>query len=90
MKRFMIERDIPAIGAAEPEEMRAVARRSVELVEQFRPNIEWVESYIAENKMYCVYLAKDAAILREYVGVTGFPADTVNEIKSTLDPDAAD
>jgi hypothetical protein len=89
MKRFMIERDIPAIGAAEPEEMRAVARRSVELAEQFRPNIEWVESYIAENKMYCIYLAKDAAILREYVGATGFPADTVNEIMSTLDPDAA-
>ena len=90
MKRFMIERNIPAIGAAEPEEMRAVARRSVELVEQFRPNIEWVESYIAENKMYCIYLARDAAILQEYVGASGFPADTVNEIKSTLDPNAAD
>ena len=89
MKRFMIERDIPATGAAEPEEMRAVARRSIELAKHFRPNIEWVESYIAENKMYCVYLAKDAAILQEYVGVCGFPADTVNEIKSTLDPDAA-
>ena len=89
MKRFMIERDIPAIGAAEPEEMRAVARRSVELAKQFQPNIKWVESYIAENKMYCVYLAKDAAILQEYVGASGFPADTVNEIKLTLDPDAA-
>lgn len=89
MKRFMIERDIPAIGAAEPEEMRAVARRSIELAEQFRPNIEWVESYITENKMYCVYLAKDAAVLQDYVGASGFPADKVNEIKSTLDPDAA-
>ncbi len=86
----MIERNIPAIGAAEPEEMRAVARRSIKLAEQFRPNIEWVESYIAENKMYCIYLAKDAAILQEYVGASGFPADTVNEIKSTLDPNAAD
>ena len=89
MKRFMIERDIPAIGAAEPEEMRAVARRSVELAEQFRPNIEWVESYIADDKMYCVYLAKDLGVLQEYVGASGFPADSLNEIKSTLDPSAA-
>ncbi len=51
--------------------------------------IERVESDIAENKMYCVDLAKDAAIRRKYVGASGFPADRVNEIKSTLDPDAA-
>ena len=89
MKRFMIERDIPAIGAAEPEEMRAIARRSIELAENFQPNIEWVESYVADDKMYCIYLAKDAATLQKYVEVTGFPADTVNEIKSTLDPAAA-
>lgn len=89
MKRYMIERDIQAIGAAEPEEMRAIARRSIELIEQFRPNIEWVESYVADNKMYCVYLARDAAVLAEYVGASGFPADRVNEIKTTLDPGAA-
>jgi hypothetical protein len=89
MKRFLIERDIPAIGAAEPEELRAVARRSIELMEQFRPDIEWVESYLADDKMYCVYLAKDAETLRSYVGASGFPADQVNEIKSTLDPSAA-
>ena len=89
MKRFMIERDIQAIGAAEPEELRAIARRSIELIEQFRPDIEWIESYVADDKMYCVYLAKDMAILREYVGASGFPADRVNEIKSTLDPATA-
>jgi hypothetical protein len=89
MKRFLIEREIPAIGAAEPEELRAVARRSIELIEQFRPDIEWVESYLADDKMYCVYLATDAETLRSYVGASGFPADQVNEIKSTLDPSAA-
>ena len=89
MKQFLIERDIPAIGAAEPAELRAVARRSIELLEKYRPDIEWVESYVADDKMYCVYLAKDVDILRRYVGASGFPADRVNEIKSTLDPSAA-
>lgn len=89
MKRFLIEREIPAIGTAEPEELQAVARRSVELLKQFRPNIEWIESYVAADKMYCVYLARDEDILRGYVGASGFPADKVNEITSTLDPSAA-
>lgn len=90
MRKFMIEREIPAIGAAEPEEMRAVARRSNELLERFRPNIQWIESFITTDKMYCVYLAKDEAVLAEYVGVSGFPADKVCEIRSILDPTAGD
>jgi hypothetical protein len=88
MRKFMIEREIPAIGDAEPEEMRAVARRSNELALRFRPDIQWIESYVAANKMYCVYLAKDEAILQEYVGASGFPADKVSEIRSILDPTA--
>ncbi len=88
MRKFSIEREIPAIGDAEPEEMRAVARRSNELLEPFRPDIQWIESYIATDKMYCVYLAEDEAVLDRYVGVRGFPADKVSEIRSILDPTA--
>ena len=86
MRKFMIEREVPAIGDAEPEEMRAVARRSNELLEQFRPDIQWIESFVAADKMYCVYLAKDEGVLQKYVGASGFPADKVNEIQLTLDP----
>jgi hypothetical protein len=89
MHKFVIERDIPAIGAAEPEEMRAVAQRANEVIGEFRPDVQWVQSYVAADKMYCVYLATDEEVLRTYLGSSGFPFDKVNEIRSILDPTAA-
>ncbi len=89
MHKFVIERDIPAIGAAEPEEMRAVARRANEVIAEFRPDIQWVESFVAADKMYCVYLAKDEETLQKYLGSSGFPFDKVNQIGSILDPTTA-
>ena len=89
MHKFVIEREIPAIGSAEPEEMRAVAQRANEVIEEYRPHIQWVQSYVAADKMYCVYLATDEEVLRKYLGESGFPADKINEIQSLLDPTAA-
>ena len=57
MRKYVIEREMPAIGAAEPEELQAVARRSNEICDDFRPHVQWVHSYVATNRTYCVYLA---------------------------------
>ena len=89
MQKFLIEREIPAIGAAEPEEMRAVTQRANEVIETFRPDVQWVQSYVAADKLYCVYLAKDEEILQKYLGSSGFPFDKVNQILSILDPTKA-
>ena len=86
MKRFIIERDIPAIGAAEPEEMRAIARRSIALMERFRPDIEWVESYVADDKMFCVYLAKDAILESEDFAAMYPHLDQFKAVKRKYDP----
>jgi hypothetical protein len=89
MHKFVIEREIPAIGAAEPEEMRAVAQRANELIGTCRSDVQWVQSYVAADKMYCVYLATGEEILRKYLGSSGFPFDQVNEIRSIVDPTTA-
>jgi hypothetical protein len=89
MHRYIIEREMPGIGLAEPEELREVARRSNEIADTYRPDVQWIQSYVAGDKLYCVYLAADEGLLRRYVDASGFPADRIIEIKTTLDPTSA-
>ena len=86
LRRFMIERAIPQVGSFERDQLRAAAAKSNEVLAQLGPNIQWVESYVAGDKTFCVYLAKDEEIIRKHAEISGFPATTITEIRKTIDP----
>jgi hypothetical protein len=90
MRKYIIERIIPEIGCAERAELRAIARRSNETLRTIGPDVQWIESYVAENKTYCVYLAASEEIIRRYIEIDDFPADVITEIVAVIDPTSAD
>ena len=89
MRKYVIERIIPAIGKAERAELRAAAKRSNAALEQLGPDIQWIESYVADDKTFCVYLATDQSMIRRHAELSGFPADVVTEITTIIDPATA-
>jgi Protein of unknown function (DUF4242) len=89
MRRYMIERDIPQIGSAERDALRAAAQKSNSVLAELAPDIQWVESYVAANKTFCVYLAKDEAMIRKHAEMSGFPATTITEVPKMIDPTTA-
>ena len=89
LRRFIIERDIPEVGSFEREQLRAAAARSNEVLARLAPDIQWVESYVAENKTFCVYLAKDEETIRRHAEMSGFPATRITEIRRMIDPTTA-
>jgi Protein of unknown function (DUF4242) len=89
MKKYMIEREIPKIGILEGEKLRAAARKSNEVLRQLGPNIQWQESYVTDDKMFCVYFAEDEAMVQKHAELSGFPATKIMEIGNTIDPTTA-
>ncbi len=89
MRRFMIERDLPAVGSLEREELRAAAAKSNEALAQLAPAVQWVESYVADDKTFCVYLATDEDVIRQHAEISGFPANRITEIRRSIDPSTA-
>lgn len=89
LRRFIIERDIPEVGSFEREQLRAAAAKSNEVLARLAPDIQWVESYVAENKTFCVYLAKDEETIRRHAEMSGFPATRITEIRRMIDPTTA-
>jgi hypothetical protein len=89
MRKFIIERELPAIGSAERQALREAAQKSNATLRELGPDIQWVESYVAADKTFCVYLAKDEAIIREHARRSGFPADRVAEFRRMIDPTTA-
>jgi hypothetical protein len=86
MRKFIIERDIPKVGTFERDQLRAAAARSNEVLRELGPDIQWLESYVAENKTFCVYLAKDEAIIHRHAEISGFPASKITEVRKMIDP----
>lgn len=89
LRKFIIERDIPNVGTFEREQLRAAAQKSNEVLSALGPDIQWVESYVAANKTFCVYLAKDEAIIRKHAEISGFPATKITEVRKMIDPTTA-
>jgi hypothetical protein len=89
LRRFIIERDIPKVGTFEREQLRAAASKSNEVLQQLGSDIQWVESFVADNKTFCVYLAKDESIINEHARISGFPATKITEVKKLIDPTTA-
>jgi hypothetical protein len=90
MKRYVIERDIPAVGSFEREQLSAAARKSNEVLRQLGPDIQWIESYVAGDKTFCIYLAKDESLIHQHAQISGFPATKVTEVRKMIDPTTAD
>jgi len=89
MKRFVIEREMPGVGTLEREQMREAAQKSNSVLQQLGPDIQWVQSYVTADKIYCVYLAKEEKLIREHAKISGFPANKVSEVRRVIDPTTA-
>jgi hypothetical protein len=86
MKKYIIERAIPKVGSLEREQLRAAAAKSNQVLRELGPDIQWLESFVAADKTFCVYLAKDEAIIHRHAELSGFPATKVTEISKMIDP----
>ncbi|MCK9992343.1 MAG: hypothetical protein Dbin4_00863 [Alphaproteobacteria bacterium] len=89
MKKFIIERDLPAIGSAERDALREAAKTSNKALSELGTDIQWLESYVAADKTFCVYLAKDEALIHEHAKKSGFPASKITEVRRMIDPTTA-
>ena len=89
MPRFLIEREIPDAGKLSAEELQAISQKSCEVLNQMGPRIQWVQSYVTANKIYCVYIAPDEGMIKEHARQGGFPANSISEIKTVIDPTTA-
>ncbi len=89
LRKFVIERDIPDVGTFDREQLRGAAAKSNEVLQQLGSDIQWVESYVADNKTFCIYLAKDEDIILKHAEISGFPATKITEISKMIDPTTA-
>ncbi len=89
LRKFVIERDIPEVGTFDREQLRGAAAKSNEVLQQLGSDIQWVESYVADNKTFCIYLAKDEDIILKHAEISGFPATKITEISKMIDPTTA-
>ncbi|PYU10278.1 MAG: DUF4242 domain-containing protein [Acidobacteria bacterium] len=90
MPKFVIEREIPGAGNMTEGELRQTAMRSLEVLKQLGPQIQWLHSYFTDNKVYCVYLAADETIIREHAKRVGIPANRISAVRHLLDATAAE
>jgi hypothetical protein len=90
MPKFIIERDIAGAGRLTAEELRSISQKSCGVLQDMGPRIQWVNSYVTQDKIYCVYIAASEEMIREHASRGGFPANRVSEIKSIIDPTTAE
>lgn len=86
MPKYIIEREIPGAGNLSPEELQAVSQKSCGVLKEMGPQIQWVQSFVTPDKIYCVYIAPDEAAIREHAQRGGFPANQISKVKMTIDP----
>jgi hypothetical protein len=90
MPKFVIEREIPGAGDLSSQELQAISQKSCGVLQNMGPQIQWVQSYVTGDKVYCVYIAPNAEMVREHAEQGGFPANSVSEVKSIIDPTTAE
>ena len=90
MPKYVIERAIPGVGSSTADALQAVSQTSCNVLQQLGPSIQWVESYVTNDKIYCVYIAPNEELIREHATRGGFPADSIAEVKSIIDPTTAE
>ena len=90
MPKFVIEREIPDAGKFSLEQLKAISQTSCGVLREMGPEIQWMHSYITDNKVYCVYIANDEEAIRKHAQKGGFPANKVSEVRSMIDPTSAE
>ena len=90
MPKFIIEREIPGAGDLSQQELQAISQKSCGVLRNLGPQIQWIESYVTNDKVYCVYIAPNEEMVREHAQQGGFPANRISEVKSVIDPTTAE
>ena len=90
MPKYLIEREIPGASQMSPQQLQGVAAKSCSVLRNLGPQIQWVQSYVTDNKIYCVYIAPNEEMVREHAKLGGFPANRVSRIDSVIDPTTAE
>jgi hypothetical protein len=90
MPKFVIERDVPGAGSLSADQLQALAAKSNRVLNALGPEVQWLQSYVTEDKIYCVYIAPSEELIREHASRGGFPANRVSEVKTLIDPTTAE
>jgi hypothetical protein len=90
MPKFVIERDIPEAGSLSSEQLQAISQKSCGILREMGPEIQWVESYVTDDRIYCVYVAPNEDAVRKHAQQGGFPANRISQIRSVIDPTTAE
>jgi hypothetical protein len=90
MPKYVIERELPGAGKLSPQELQGISQTSCGVLRELGPDIQWVQSYVTADKIYCVYNAPNEAIIREHAQKGGFPANRISEVTSIIDPTTAE
>jgi hypothetical protein len=90
MPKFIIEREIPGAGKLSPLDLQGISQKSCSVLQNLGPQIQWVESYVTDDKIYCVYIAPNEAMIREHARQGGFPANRVSAVRRMIDPTTAE
>jgi hypothetical protein len=90
MPKYIIERDIPNAGALSQQELQGISQKSCSVLHEMGPKIQWLQSYVTGDKVYCVYIAPDEASIREHAEKGGFPVNRISEVKTVIDPTTAE
>ncbi|MDQ4119945.1 MAG: DUF4242 domain-containing protein [Acidobacteriota bacterium] len=90
MPKYVIEREIPGAGNLSTDELQAISQKSCGVLQNLGPQIQWVNSFVTDNKIYCVYIAPNEQMVREHAAQGGFPADRISEVKTIIDPTTAE
>ncbi|HND61675.1 MAG TPA: DUF4242 domain-containing protein [Opitutaceae bacterium] len=90
MPKYVIERDIPGAGKLTPEQLTAISQKSCGVLNKLGPGIQWVESFVTDDKVYCVYIAPNEALVREHAKQGGFPANRVSQVRTVINPTTAE
>lgn len=90
MPKYVIEREIPGAGKLTAQQLNAISQKSCSVIKALGPQIQWIESYVTDDKVYCVYIAPNEALVREHAKQGGFPANRVSQIRGMIDPTTAE
>ncbi|CDI02901.1 MAG TPA: DUF4242 domain-containing protein [Candidatus Competibacter sp.] len=90
MPKYLIERELPGAGKLSPADLKAVSQKSCSVLRDLGPQIQWVQSYVTDDKIYCVYIAPNAEMVKQHAEQGGFPANRISEIKAGIDPTTAE
>ncbi len=89
MPKFVIERDIPGAGSLSAEKLQGISQKSCSVLNELGPQIQWVESYVTDDKIYCVYIAPSEELIREHAKRGGFPANRISQVRTIINPTTA-